>query len=158
MTERITLHLDEVDSDGDHGVLGRFRGRCAVANGCFDVWLHPGHLAVLATLDTEAYKRGLRPIVALNSDASVRFLKGFMRPHVPDRARAALINNLKWPLTVVIFDEETPQRLMDILRPQIVVKGREYDPKNVVRWKDSEVVGVTMVDGWSSSKILGDTR
>lgn len=157
MTERVTYHLNDTSDQFSH-FIWKWKGRCAIANGCFDVWLHPGHLAVLATLDTEAYKRRLRPIVAINSDDSVRSLKGPQRPHVPEHARATLINNLKWPLTVVIFDEATPQRMMDIFRPQIVIKGGEYDPETVVRWKDSEVVSVPMLDGWSSSKILGDTR
>lgn len=157
MTERITLHLDDVISDGEHGVLWRWRGRCAVTNGCFDI-LHPGHLYVLANLDTEAYRRGLRPIVALNSDVSVRSLKGSERPHVPQDARAMLINYLKWPFTVVLFDEETPQRLMDFLRPQLVIKGGDYDSKTVVKWEYSDVLIVPTRQGWSTTKILGDTR
>lgn len=157
MTERITFRLDEAISDGENGALWRWRGRCAVANGCFD-GCHPGHLEILAALDAEAYKRGLRPIVAVNSDASIRMLKGSDRPVMPEIARATLINNLRWPLTVVIFDEMTPHRLMEFLQPVIVIKGGEYDPKSVVRWKDSEVITVPMKDSWSTTNILRNTR
>lgn len=153
-TERFTVHLDDLcDSDALKSVIGR----CAVANGCFD-GMHPGHLSLLAHLDTIAYQRGLRPIVALNSDSSVKQLKGLGRPFFPQDVRAKLINHLKWPFTVVIFAERSPQRLMDTLQPKIVVKGGEYNPTDVVRWKDSEVVCVPMLGGWSTTRLLGDTR
>jgi D-beta-D-heptose 7-phosphate kinase/D-beta-D-heptose 1-phosphate adenosyltransferase len=61
-------------------------------------------------------------------------------------------------LTVVVFDEDTPQRLMDLLKPAVVLKGSEYQKESVVRWKDSEVITVPMLDDWSTSGILGDTR
>ena len=123
MTERVTFHLDEVIGDAMHGALWKWRGRCAIANGCFD-GCHPGHLEILAALDAEAYARRLRPIVALNSDLSVKGLKGSARPIIPAVARATLINNLRWPLSVVIFDEENPQRLMDWFQPTVVIKGQ----------------------------------
>ncbi len=166
MSERFTVHLDDVEKELTvrRGIFfdreqryDSWVGACAVANGCFDI-LHPGHLSLLAILDTEAYRRGLRPLVAMNSDASVRRLKGDRRPIVPQESRAKLINSLKWPLTVVIFEEDTPQRLMDLLRPRIVVKGSEYPPETVIRWRDSEVVSVGMVPRYSTSAIVGDTR
>lgn len=128
-----------------------------MANGCFDI-LHPGHLSLLATLDTVAYQMKLRPIVAMNSDASVRRLKGDRRPIVPQESRAALINSLKWPLTVVVFDEDTPQLLMDTLQPSAVLKGAEYPVESVIRWQGSQVITVDMVPRWSTSGIVGDTR
>lgn len=164
MSERLTINLDNLDDINGFPPLSIYRsllqsiqGRCAVANGCFDV-LHPGHLSLLAQLDTLAYQRRLRPIVAINSDASVKRLKGNSRPFVPQESRAALLNNLKWPFTVIIFEEDTPQRLMDLLRPPLVVKGSEYDPTKVVKWSGSEVVTMPMIDGWSTTKMLGDTR
>ncbi len=161
MSERITLHLDDLDLGRNtaewDGLLGHI-GRIAVANGCFDI-LHPGHLSLLATLDTVAYRRRLRPVVALNSDASVRRLKGDRRPIVPQESRATLLNNLRWPLTVIIFEDDTPQRLMDLLRPPVVLNGAEYPADAVVRWESSEVVSVDMVPRWSSSGIVaGNTR
>lgn len=162
MSERFTVHLDELAESLDSKVefempYDRWVGACMVANGCFD-GLHPGHLSLFAYLDAYAYRQRLRPLVAINSDASIRRLKGSGRPTWPQAVRATLINNLKWPLTVVIFDEDTPQRLMDLLKPRVVLKGSDYPKESVVRWKDSEVVSVPILDGWSTSKILGDTR
>lgn len=154
--ERYTVHLDNIVRDGKL-VNPHWVGRCAVANGCFDV-LHPGHLSLLAHLDTVAYQRKLRPLILMNSDYSVKRLKGERRPIVPQESRACLLNLLKWPLTVVIFDEDTPQRAMDLLQPVVVVKGDEYPKDAVIRWKDSEVVSVPMVPRWSTSGIVGDTR
>lgn len=158
MSERVTYHLDDLEFEPQLDELRRsLKGRCAVANGCFDI-LHPGHLSLLAALDTIAYRRGLRPIVAINSDSSVQTLKGVRRPIVPQQARATLLNHLKWPFTVVIFDEETPQRLMDMLQPAVVVKGADYVGKQVVRWQDSEVEFVDFTENYSTSRLLGDTR
>ncbi len=167
-TERFTLSLDEVErrltydgiqGDGldDQDYWQRVVGNCMVANGCFDI-LHPGHISLLASLDTIAYQERLRPIVAMNSDESVARLKGPRRPVVPQESRAMLINYLKWPLTVVIFDEDSPQRLMDILRPKVVLKGAEYPEDSVVRWSGSRVMTVPMKPRWSTSSIVGDTR
>lgn len=168
MTERFTIHLDELaesllSDDSREQPYDRWVGNCAVANGCFD-GLHPGHLSLLAHLDTIAYANRLRPLVAINSDDSVRRLKGVDRPIWPQEVRSKLINHLKWPLTVIIFDEDDPQRLMDLLKPRIVVKGGEYPAMSVVRYRGneycegSEIVRVPMVDGWSTSSIVGDTR
>ena len=157
MSERYTVHLDQLCDQSPPPDLFKCIGRCAIANGCFDI-LHPGHLSLLATLDTEAYRRGLRPIVAINSDISIRRMKGPKRPIVPQESRSLLLNSLKWPFTVVIFEEETPQRLMDLLQPKFVLKGAEYPIGDVVRWEGSEVVTVDMVPRWSTTKIVGDTR
>lgn len=167
-SERITVHLNDVakslESDSPREQpYDRWVGNCIVANGCFD-GIHPGHLSLFAHLDTLAYGERLRPLVAINSDASVRRLKGPTRPVWSQDHRAKLINHLKWPLTVVIFDEDTPQRLMDLLRPSMVLKGSEYTAESVVRWngnqhsQGSTVVTVPMLGDWSTTRILGDTR
>jgi D-beta-D-heptose 7-phosphate kinase/D-beta-D-heptose 1-phosphate adenosyltransferase len=164
MSERYAVHLNDL-SLCPNGFWLDFAddktsipvGKTVVANGCFDL-LHPGHLSLLGWLDTIAYRKSLRPIIAINSDESVRRLKGQTRPKWPQEARAAFLTHLKWPFTVVIFDEDTPQRLMDLLKPAAVLKGSEYATESVVRWKDSEVITVPMLDGWSTSRIVGDTR
>ena len=163
ISERAVVRLGELRKNEGHGLLEAPEmvpipiGRTAVANGCFDV-PHPGHLSLFGHLDTIAYVRGLRPIIAINSDESVRRLKGSSRPVWPEGARAAYLSHMQWPFTVIIFDEDSPQRLMDLLQPAIVVKGAQYTKEDVVRWKDSEVVTVPMTSGWSTSRILGDTR
>jgi len=164
-SERFTVHLDDLEvttaktyaETKSFVSIGIPIGKTIVANGCFDM-IHPGHLSLFGWLDTIAYQRNLRPIIAINSDESVRRLKGPMRPAWPSKARSAFLNHLKWPFTVVIFDEETPARLMETLRPVAVLKGGEYDPNTVVKWCGAEVITVPMLDGWSTSRILGDTR
>lgn len=153
MSERIIFHLDELANDLSKLWTGPPKGKCIIANGCFDI-LHPGHLSLLAHLDTIAYLERLRPVVAINSDSSIKLLKGDSRPIVPQQVRASLLISLKWPFTVIIFDEQSPQRLMDLLQPEIVLKGSEYDGKDVIRWKDSRVVTVGMFDGWSTTNIV----
>lgn len=128
-------------------------GRCAVTNGCFDV-LHPGHLSLLSSFDYVARMYGLRPVVAINSDVSVRHLKGPSRPIVTQRARAELIVSLRWPFSVVIFDGPSPQELMDLLQPLVVVKGAEYRQEDVVRWRESRVITVPMEGTWSTTGVL----
>lgn len=160
MDERITLHFTDLQ-------LSRFApsfmhwgkyldalvGNCVIANGCFDI-IHPGHLEIFKTLDMEARQKNVRAVVALNSDTSVKLLKGPARPIIPASSRAALINSLVWPITVIIFEEQTPQLLMDTLRPLAVVKGSEYDRENVIRWSGSEVISVGMVKRWSTTRII----
>jgi D-beta-D-heptose 7-phosphate kinase/D-beta-D-heptose 1-phosphate adenosyltransferase len=164
MSEREAVWLEDLrendgrlEAPGVSGFVSIPIGRTIVANGCFDM-LHPGHLSLFGWLDTVAYKEGLRPIIAMNSDASVRRLKGPERPKWNQTARSAFLTHMKWPFTVIIFGEDTPQRLMDLLKPVMVVKGSDYPKESVVRWKDSEVVSIPILDGWSTSRMLGDTR
>lgn len=153
----MVIHLDELESRlGEYEYTGLV-GNCVVANGCFDV-LHPGHLNLLWGLQSVAYTHNAIPIVALNSDVSVSLLKGPTRPVVPQSARSQLLINLKWPFSVVVFDEETPQRLMDLLQPIAVLKGGEYAKDSVIKWKNSTVVSVQMLDGWSTTGIIGDKK
>ncbi len=165
-TERFTVHLDDLDWHGQtegfietksFTSIGIPVGKTIVANGCFDM-IHPGHISLFGWLDTIAYQRKLRPIVAINSDESIRRLKGPERPKWNQKARSTFINHLKWPFTVVIFDEDTPKRLFEMLKPAAVLKGGQYDPDTVIRWYGSEVVTVPMLEDWSTSRMLGDTR
>jgi cytidyltransferase-like protein len=157
--ERQTLHLDDFISGHVPWFLNldQICGKTIIANGCFDI-LHPGHLRLLANLDTLAYKMKLRPIVALNSDESIVKIKGPSRPLVPQESRSQLLNYLKWPFTVVLFDEESVQRLMDVFQPFAVLKGAEYPIESVVKWKNSEVITTEMLPSWSTTRIAGDTR
>ena len=100
----------------------RESGRCLVfTNGCFDL-LHPGHVSYLRA----ARSLGDALVVGLNSDASVGRLKGPARPLVPERDRAVLLAALKSVDAVVLFDEDTPVRLMRELKPATYVKGGDY--------------------------------
>jgi rfaE bifunctional protein nucleotidyltransferase chain/domain len=100
----------------------RTRGRRIVlTNGCFDI-LHIGHLRYLE----EARSRGDLLVVGVNSDESVRRLKGDGRPIVPEHERAALLDGLAVVDLVTIFSELTPRRLIRTVRPDVYVKGGDY--------------------------------
>lgn len=126
---------------------------CGITNGCFDV-LHVGHLQLLKQFYTECHVRHLTPVIALNSDISIKKIKGESRPIVPERSRAALLASLSYSFYVILFDEETPQELMDFLKPRIVVKGSEYAEKDVIKWSGSETVFVDTFEDWSTTNIL----
>ena len=95
--------------------------------GCFDV-LHAGHLSLLRF----AKAQGDVLIVGINTDASVRRLKGATRPVVPEAERAALVEALACVDAVVLFDEDTPLRLIEELVPDVLVKGADYTLDRVV--------------------------
>ena len=114
----------------------RSRGlRVVFTNGCFDL-LHVGHISLLE----QARRMGDRLIVAVNSDRSVRGLKGRRRPLVLEHERAQVLAALSVVDAVVIFDEATPLRLIEALRPEVLVKGGDYS--------EHEVVGAAEVKGW----------
>jgi rfaE bifunctional protein nucleotidyltransferase chain/domain len=120
----------------------RARGeRVAFTNGCFDI-LHVGHCQYLS----EARKAGDLLILGLNSDASVRAIKGPQRPLVPQGERAEVIASLAAVDYVTLFDEVTPLRLIEYLRPDVLVKGGD--------WKEEEVVGRDAVRSWGGRVIL----
>ncbi len=109
------------------GTLRRAHRRVVFTNGCFDL-LHPGHIRLL----TEARKLGDLLVVGLNSDASVRKLKGPERPILSERDRAQVLGGLDAVDFVVLFDEETPERLIEAVRPDVLVKGSDYTEATVV--------------------------
>jgi rfaE bifunctional protein nucleotidyltransferase chain/domain len=100
--------------------------RIAFANGCFDI-LHVGHVRYLQG----AKREGDRLVVAINSDESVRDLKGVHRPVLPAEARAELVAALRPVDYVVIFPERTVERLLTRLRPDVHCKGTDYTPETV---------------------------
>jgi len=129
-----------------------------VTNGAFDL-IHPGHVRLLA----EARRRCDRLIVALNTDASVRRLKGDERPVQSEIARAEVIGALRSVDLVVIFDEDTPLDLIAALRPDVLIKGADYTIDTVVGadlvlgW-GGRVELVDIVPGHSSTKLIARSR
>jgi D-beta-D-heptose 7-phosphate kinase/D-beta-D-heptose 1-phosphate adenosyltransferase len=99
----------------------------AFTNGCFDL-LHPGHIALI----DQARREADRLIVGINSDDSVRRLKGPARPLQSEIARATVLASLKSVDAVVIFEEDTPMQLIDLLEPDVLVKGADYTSDQVV--------------------------
>jgi D-beta-D-heptose 7-phosphate kinase / D-beta-D-heptose 1-phosphate adenosyltransferase len=136
-------------------VEARHRGRKVVfTNGCFDI-LHAGHLASL-----EGAKRlGDLLVVGLNSDASVRNLKGDSRPVISEENRANLLAGLACVDLVVLFDEPTPEELIRELEPDVLVKGGDYSLDQIagadfVRGRGGQVVTLPLLDGLSTTAIL----
>ena len=135
--------------------LWRKNGASVVfTNGCFDL-LHPGHIKVLR----QAAREGDRLVVGLNSDASVRRLKGPDRPVLPQADRASILAALDCVDLVVVFEEDTPENLIQVLLPSVLVKGGDYIPENVVGKKIVEegggrVVIVPLMEGKSTTNIL----
>jgi D-beta-D-heptose 7-phosphate kinase/D-beta-D-heptose 1-phosphate adenosyltransferase len=126
-------------------------------NGCFDV-LHVGHARLLR----EAAALGDYLVVGLNSDASVRRLKGADRPRNPEDARAELLAALDAVDAVTVFDEDTPFALIDAIRPDVLVKGGDYRPEEVVGRDIVEASGgrlvlIPLVEGYSTTRLLQGT-
>ncbi|SDZ34836.1 rfaE bifunctional protein, domain I/rfaE bifunctional protein, domain II [Amycolatopsis xylanica] len=125
-------------------------GRLVATGGCFDL-LHPGHLSLLR----QARALGDALIVCLNSDESVRGLKGAGRPIVPARDRARMLLELSSVDAVAVFDEPSPVRVLRRLRPDIWVKGGDYAGTHLPeRDHVGEVVLVPLVGGYSTTKLI----
>ncbi len=138
--------------------LRRRSGRLVATGGCFDL-LHTGHVRLLR----QARDLGDALVVLLNSDASVRALKGPRRPVVADRDRARVLGALACVDAVVVFDELSPEAALEQLRPDVWVKGGDYTEADlpeagVVRRHGGEVVLLPTVAGYSSSNLIAAAR
>ncbi|WP_325893935.1 bifunctional D-glycero-beta-D-manno-heptose-7-phosphate kinase/D-glycero-beta-D-manno-heptose 1-phosphate adenylyltransferase HldE [Grimontia sp. NTOU-MAR1] len=135
--------------------MSQSRGeKVVMTNGCFDI-LHAGHVAYL----NEAAKLGDRLIVAVNTDESVRGLKGPGRPVNPTDRRMAVLAGLGAVDWVVPFGEETPQRLISEVLPNLLVKGGDYKPEDIAGGKEviaagGEVRVLNFEDGCSTTEII----
>tara|TARA_Y100001968_G_C19381609_1_gene730628 strand:- start:868 stop:1332 length:465 start_codon:yes stop_codon:yes gene_type:complete len=123
-------------------------------NGCFDL-LHQGHIDLL----NKAYSFGDILIVGLNSDSSVKKLKGENRPYENERIRSNNLLNLQFVNHVIIFNNDTPQDLVNIIMPDVLVKGGDYNVNNIVGAKEvisngGRVEIVPLTDGYSTSSII----
>ncbi|NEX16443.1 MAG: bifunctional heptose 7-phosphate kinase/heptose 1-phosphate adenyltransferase [Halochromatium sp.] len=115
--------------------------RVVFTNGCFDL-LHAGHVSYLE----RARRHGQRLIIGLNSDRSVRALKGPERPLIGEQDRARVLAALAAVDAVVLFDEDTPLELIEALRPDVLAKGADYRP--------DQVVGAEQVRSWGGELVL----
>ena len=127
-------------------------------NGCFDL-IHAGHVRILR----EAKGFGDILVVGLNSDGSVARLKGSPRPLVPQEERALILLSLKPVDFITIFDEDTPQEVIEALRPDVLVKGAEYGSGEIVgedfvKSYGGRVVRVEMLEGHSTSALIRRIR
>jgi D-beta-D-heptose 7-phosphate kinase/D-beta-D-heptose 1-phosphate adenosyltransferase len=132
--------------------------RVVFTNGCYDL-LHPGHIKLLEA----ARSMGDALVVGLNSDESVRTLKGAGRPVIPEQERAEILANLECVDAVVVFDELTPQKTVAALLPDILVKGGDWPGNQIVGREEVEAAGgevvlIDVVEGYSTTEILRKIR
>ena len=131
-----------------------FLGKKVVfTNGCFDL-LHLGHIEYLS----KARDLGDLLVVGVNTDDSVRRLKGNDRPLTDENSRAMIMASLHFVDAVVLFDEDTPYELIRVVQPDVLVKGKDYKPEEVVGYdivtkKGGQVVTIDLVAGYSTTAI-----
>lgn len=123
-------------------------------NGCFDI-LHLGHIDYLA----RARDLGDILVLGLNTDKSVSAIKGEDRPINDERSRAFVIASLEFVDAVILFDDDTPYELIEFVKPDILVKGSDYKPEDIVGYDvlkqyGGEVITIDLVPGYSTSRIV----
>lgn len=132
----------------------RFQGKKIVfTNGCFDI-LHLGHIDYLS----KAKDEGNILIIGLNTDNSVSRIKGKNRPITDENSRAKILASLQFVDAVVLFDEETPFELISFVQPDVLVKGSDYKPEDIVGYdivkaKNGKVVTIDFLAGYSTTAI-----
>ena len=128
----------------------RSRRKIVFTNGVFDI-LHSGHLKTLEW----SKRQGDVLVVGVNSDASVRFIKGPKRPLVPQGERALLVAGLEPVDLVTVFSEATPEKLIALVKPDVLVKGGDYKVHEIVgREHARKVVRIPLVRGRSTTDIV----
>jgi D-glycero-beta-D-manno-heptose 1-phosphate adenylyltransferase len=123
-------------------------------NGCFDI-LHLGHIDYLA----KAADLGDILIIGLNTDISIKKIKGNNRPVNNELSRAAVLASLNFVNAVVLFDEETPRDLIKSIQPNILVKGSDYKPEeiigyDIVKENGGEIMTIDYLEGYSTSSLI----
>jgi len=129
------------------------KNKIVFTNGCFDI-LHLGHADYLS----KAADLGDVLIVGLNSDNSVRKIKGENRPINDQHSRSVLLASLSYVSAVILFDEETPAEVIHLIKPDILVKGNDYSIEKIVGADEvirngGKVITIELVDGYSTSLI-----
>lgn len=132
--------------------------RIVFTNGCFDL-LHPGHVQYLA----DARDLGNRLVIGLNSDASVKRLKGPDRPIQDERSRALILASLAVVDLVVIFDEDTPLKLIKAIQPDVLVKGGDWPVDQIVgadevKANGGQVLSLPFAEGYATSALIEKIR
>ncbi len=123
-------------------------------NGCFDI-LHRGHVEYLA----QAASSGDVLVIGLNSDSSVRSIKGENRPVQDEYARAILLASLSFVSVVILFNEDTPYELIKKVNPDVLVKGSDYKAEDIVGYdivkaNGGRVVTIDFIEGYSTTSII----
>ncbi len=129
-------------------------GGVVFSNGCFDI-VHKGHIEYLAK--TSEYGDVL--VVGLNSDSSVKRLKGENRPLQDQSSRALLMASLMFVDYVILFEEDTPYELIKTIQPDVLVKGSDYNPEDIVGYdivkaKGGEIKTIELTEGYSTTNVI----
>ncbi len=123
-------------------------------NGCFDL-LHPGHIKVFL----EAKQKGDILVVGVNSDSSIKKIKGLNRPILNEKARLQILEHLDLIDYIVVFPETTPYKAIQGIKPQVLVKGGDWSKKNIVgRDLVDKVYRVKLKKGYSTTAIIKAIR
>jgi D-glycero-beta-D-manno-heptose 1-phosphate adenylyltransferase len=136
--------------------VSRFkRRRIVFTNGCFDI-LHRGHIQYLA----QAAELGDLLLIGLNTDESVKKLKGSSRPWLDENARSLILASLGFVSAVVLFNEDNPYELIKKIQPDFLVKGGDYKVEEIVGYevvkaKGGEVLTLALLEGYSTTGIIG---
>lgn len=154
--------LDKItDAEKLKGTIAQWKSegkKVVFTNGVFDL-LHIGHITYMA----KASELGDKLVIGLNSDASVKRIKGDDRPVNDQNSRAALLAALFFVDAIVLFEEDTPLNLITTLMPNVLVKGADYAIENIVGGKEviangGEVKTISFVEGYSSTSIIQKIR
>lgn len=144
------IHKKELDKDKNHHLV--------MTNGCFDV-LHIGHIKILE----ESKKLGESLLVAVNSDESVARLKGSNRPINNSKDRIRILSAIEFIDYIILFEEDTPKDIIKAISPDFLVKGGDYEAKDIVgadhvKSYGGKVIIIDLVEGYSSSKIISSLK
>lgn len=135
--------------------LWNFKNETIVfTNGCFDI-VHQGHINYLS----KAKELGTKLVIGLNTDFSVKRIKGSERPINNEDSRALLLAAFEFSDAIILFNEDTPYELIKYIQPDILVKGNDYKPEDIIGYdiiknKGGEVKTLDFIDGFSSSSII----
>jgi rfaE bifunctional protein nucleotidyltransferase chain/domain len=156
--ERLQIsHNKILEGNALKRTLARWRfqnEKIVFSNGCFDI-IHPGHIEYLS----KARDFGSKLIIGLNTDNSVSRLKGASRPIISQQQRAMMLASLHFVDAVVLFDEDTPYNLISQVQPDILVKGADYKPEDIVGFdivtaKGGVVETIELVEGFSTTEMI----
>jgi D-glycero-beta-D-manno-heptose 1-phosphate adenylyltransferase len=152
--ERISAKIASREQLKSMLAVWRFQGKKIVfTNGCFDI-LHLGHIDYLS----KAKDEGNILIIGLNTDNSVSRIKGPTRPITDEKSRAEILASLQFVDAVTLFDEETPYELISFVQPDVLVKGSDYKPEEIVGYdivkaKNGKIVTIDFLEGYSTTAI-----
>ena len=121
-------------------------------NGCFDI-IHRGHIEYLKL----SKDLGDELVVGINSDESIKRLKGNNRPINNQDDRAAIVQAIRWVDRVIIFHEDTPYNLIKKIKPDIITKGGDYIETDVIGKELAKVIILPFINGYSTTRILNET-